>query len=354
MNLKYSLVASSAAVLLLLSSARGGISMNGSAEVSVQATQGSTPVSLPECQVLIRFTPGISYYMALSPSGKAIAFTSFEGQVYVVNVNGSNLRQLTDDHLTHLYPAWSPDSNQIAFGTLVPYPPSNGPRRKIDVKSQLEVMDADGSNRHILIDNIATRYEAVIDGSPVWLPDGKRIIFQAGGLHQIGLDGSGLADWPDAYLPAWSPDRKQKAISNTRSLVIVSTDSSYEILLKLNDVGFPFWSRDGKQLVFEAGSGDTFGIYVVNIDGSNLRRLSATGRSPRWSPDDKYIAFRSYTNHYAVHIISPDGTDEHPVTYGNGVTDTTHMWFDATHIAFLAGDTKTIYVVDINNPCRVA
>jgi Tol biopolymer transport system component len=57
----------------------------------------------------------------------------------------------------------------------------------------------------------------------------------------------------------------------------------------------PRWSRDGSQVAFSASAGDwqASAIYVVNADGSNLRRLGEHVR-PDWSPDDKQIAYEYY------------------------------------------------------------
>jgi Tol biopolymer transport system component len=59
--------------------------------------------------------------------------------------------------------------------------------------------------------------------------------------------------------------------------------------------GHPRWSHDGKRVAFSAnpGSATQSGIYVVNLDGSGLRRVTEMAR-PDWSPDDKQIACDSH------------------------------------------------------------
>ena len=69
----------------------------------------------------------------------------------------------------------------------------------------------------------------------------------------------------------------------------------------------PAFSPDGKRVVFaRLGSG----IFVVNLDGSGLHRLTGAARDqfPVWSPDGKHIAFlRLYKNAWRLYLMSPSG-----------------------------------------------
>ncbi len=76
----------------------------------------------------------------------------------------------------------------------------------------------------------------------------------------------------------------------------------------------PSWSPDRHQIVFasnrfENGTNDSFDLFVINRDGSNLRQLTniaESARNPVWSPDGKYIAFDMIkrldtgVNHYQI------------------------------------------------------
>ena len=69
----------------------------------------------------------------------------------------------------------------------------------------------------------------------------------------------------------------------------------------------PGFAPDGKRLVFSRlGSG----LFVVNLDGSGLRRLTSNNRDsyPAWAPDGKRIAFvRPYKQQWRVFMVSPTG-----------------------------------------------
>jgi TolB protein len=59
-------------------------------------------------------------HFSLSPDGARVAFVSFasgHADVWVQNLDGSGLRQLTNDPASKTWPAWSPDGNWIVYGS---------------------------------------------------------------------------------------------------------------------------------------------------------------------------------------------------------------------------------------------
>jgi hypothetical protein len=59
-------------------------------------------------------------------------------------------------------------------------------------------------------------------------------------------------------------------------------------------VGVPVWSPDGKAILFVYSKGNrglTFGVWLVNPDGSNLRNLANLGLGPAWSKDGAYVYY---------------------------------------------------------------
>ena len=123
-----------------------------------------------------------------------------------------------------------------------------------------------------------------------WSPDGRRIAFQRGvpsgkvELHLVNADGSGTLTLK--RVPAQPPNGCA--------------------------VDDPAWSSDGRTLIFAAGFGQGSEIYVVNADGSGLRRLTrnrAPDVNPSWSPDGRTITFVTARNgNLETYIVNPDGS----------------------------------------------
>ncbi len=137
--------------------------------------------------------PGGGESLSWSPDGRKIGFRSLRdgsGEIYVVNVDGTGLRRLTrltrtpvsSGWTTLSAPAWSPDGRKILFVRV-----GWGDRL---VNSEILVMNADGSRQRNLTRNPAP------DGDPVWSPDGRKILFVSkrdgyGEIYVMNADGSG-------------------------------------------------------------------------------------------------------------------------------------------------------------------
>ena len=138
-----------------------------------------------------------------SPDGSELAYVD-DGDIFVMSADGSNIRQLTTDSNGDFYPAWSPDGSTIAYWNGSRSGVDGGPRN-----SEIYTIPAAGGSPTRLTNNDVSNIE------PAWSPDGTQIAYWNGGeLWVTASDGSdqhavaspsAIAD-EAAWAPAWSPD----------------------------------------------------------------------------------------------------------------------------------------------------
>ena len=227
--------------------------------------------------------------------------------------------------------------------------------------------------------------EAEVWRTPVWSPDGTRIVFNyAYGIYAVESGGalppelSGFASddpFHGDFSPSISPDGSQVAFSTfrhesggmvfgrlfggTRNFEIATSapdGSDYRRLTdhKALDTN-PVWSPDGTRIAFlsyrvadENRSYDSFPeIYTMAADGSDVRivtppSLRITKDPPVWSPDGRRIAFLTDDEDVrnddgrarVLYTISADGSDLRRIAR----TSTRPAWsLDGSRIAFALG-----------------
>lgn len=213
-----------------------------------------------------------------SPDGSRIAFVRYNSygdtDVFVVNRDGTDLAQLTNDRAFDDQPAWSPDGQRIAFRR---WPQGTGP--------DIWVMDAgDGGNAMNL-----TSQENVSQNSPAWSP------LQIGGGYRIAYVQAENGEAHIWSMKADGTDRRQ-----------ITGGPFYD--------DQPSWSPNGSTIAFQRNGAAVFGdIYLVDAGGGNERWLVSLpfGQfAPAWSPDGKLIAFASKHESgeiYQIYTVRLDG-----------------------------------------------
>ncbi|MCK4683280.1 PD40 domain-containing protein, partial [Candidatus Bipolaricaulota bacterium] len=217
-----------------------------------------------------------------SPDGTKIAFeTTRDGnsEIYVMDADGSNPRNLTTHPESDYFPAWSPDGDVIAFMTdresSVPLILDATPKIMIEFNVEIFVMNADGTGQTNLTEHVAW------DGFPSWSPDGEHIVFQT------DRDNSWI------HVEITLPD------DLGREIYAMDDDGSNQVRLSNSpeDDIYPSWSPDGSKIVFQSYRDGNAEIYAMNTDGTGQTRLTNhpdTDSMPTWSPDGGWITFHSY------------------------------------------------------------
>lgn len=268
--------------------------------IAFQAKAGSISeifVMNPDGINLRNLTPSLagSFEPSLSPDGKQVVFWSREDgnpDLWLVNVDSRDPTQLTQTGLAELCPVWSPDGTRIAyqailfFGAFLEDPDAAG----------IWVTTADGSyTEQIVGPDLHSN-----PGCPSWSPSGDRLAFSSsqggepdGRIFIINTDGTGLVELFDF-------------VSEENSVQEVS------------------WSPDGTQIVFEFGHlasserEQEAQIYIINIDNPadpiQLTTEGAVNQCPSWSPDGSRILFSSNRGgDHDLYSMNPDGSDQKPL-----------------------------------------
>ena len=267
--------------------------------------------------------------VALGVFEGTIAFRSNRtgnNEIYVMNGDGNDLINLTNDPSDDDLPDWSPDGTRIAFCSLR------------DGNYEIYVMNANGSDQTNLSANSSG------ECAPSWSPEGMEIAFGSerdgnAEVYMMNADGSGqtrLTDNP-AFddLADWAPDGKQFVFVSDRDgqmdIYVMNADGSAVTRLTNMGVGFAFptWSPDGTKIAFSPNSDGNYEIYVMNADGSGLTRLTenqAHDGAPSWSPDGTQITFTSERDGNAeIYFMNADGSGQTRLT-DNPADDEISVW----------------------------
>jgi Tol biopolymer transport system component len=271
-------------------------------EIFVVNTDGSNLVRLTNQE-------GFDNDPVWSPDGSKIAFVStrFDNwDICIMNADGSNVIRVTDNPANDFHPSWSPDGQRLVFQSNqdtqdIKY---GDARDEFDIY-QLYIINIDGSNLRRLTQDPYTN-----DWNPAWSPDGKHIVFSSQAdfdqfrIEIIEPDGSNrqvlASDKNFGYnQPAWSPDGTQiafmeisaKARNAIPNLLIMNTNGSniHPVSKLLTPGTSPSWSADGKHIAFDSSNydGNKYAIYIMNADGTGVKLLVEipySSRSASWSP----------------------------------------------------------------------
>jgi TolB protein len=237
--------------------------------------------------------------------GTHIYFTRQQGrnapkEIWVMDPDGKNQKQLTHFNAISIEAAVSPDGTKIAFTSWVKVNPG------------IFVFSVDperGTARDLHFYNQV----ASVNSAPSFTPDGTKIVYMssAGKCCRIfiaNLDGSGFRP--------------------------VSSASSIDAEPKVNP-------KTGGEIVFSSGRSGPEQVYMMNMDGADVQRLSdGTGEAanPSWHPNGQMIAY-AWTRGYAqgafnIFVMDVASHQYTQLTHGEGKNEHPSWAPDGVHLAF--------------------
>ncbi len=353
-----------------------------------------------------------------SPDGQRLAITTFDPRklgryVDLIDVDGGNLRHLPGGGRS-VECSWSPDGKSIAF---VESRAETTPEARYDIYQT----DTNGSNKQILAGNIALysslvwssdgrflsfvsdllgnrglyafsipgasgarfRFFPGVDGTVAWSPNSENIAYGQDSISIVDLKSQKARILLHTYgygHPVWLPDGTRLLLSKSSSVMFQSTNSrdvdfyltdiEPQPIRRLTDdallVHAISCSPNGKRIAFVASMNPKAGatssnVYVIDSDGSNLRKLGIRSIQPgwfAWSPDGSKIAFvEELVNckhcrpaDLGIEVANADGSNQHTIV-GEAAWNFAPAWLpNGKEIVFLSdrGNTYAVYVTDPN------
>jgi len=296
------------------------------------ATQGTlilgkrytgTPRQIPS--IVHRFANEIVYVFTgvRGILGSEIAFSARQGrakEIYLVGMDGKDLRKVTNNSSFNLFPRWSPDGRSLAFtsfrtGIPVIY------LRNPDTGVEKEIVRAGDTKAPggFSPDGEWLYYSVSVSGNS----DIRRVQVAGGAAEKVA------GGWGLEVSPTISPDGRRLAFVSDRSgspQIYVKSVGSQEETRVSQGGGYatsPSWSPSGERIAYTARTGGRFAIYTVSPDGEDQRLVVSAPdgdcEDPSFSPDGRQLVYTHRKKGYSnLKIISLDGRRERTLVSGLG------------------------------------
>lgn len=244
-------------------------------------------------------------------------------EIYTMNIDGSEVRQITHHQSLSFAPAWNPQATRLAYSVVT---------RKKGIKNiDLYEFDFLSSTTRLLSNRKG------INSGAAYTPDGTKVAATLSFLGNPEIFLLNPADGSASRLtksfgfdvdPAFSPDGRQLAFVSSRGgqpmVYRMNLDGSN--VQRLTYAGrynaTPAYSPRGDKIVFAGWIEQQFDIFLMNVDGTQIQRLTkaqGNNEDPFFSPDGNFVVFSSNrTGGKNIYVMNRDGSFVRRLTYGLG------------------------------------
>ena len=246
---------------------------------SAVLTLASVAVSAQENPLWMR-------YPAISPDGRTIAF-AYKGDIFTVDANGGQAKQLTTNPAYDYKPVWSPDGSQIAFasnreGSFDVYvvDAKGGNPRRLTTSSGKELPVAWKDNDHVLFqaflmpsaesiifsDSFSQVYEVDTQGH-------RPKMFSTLQMEDISINAAGDLLYHDnkGYEDPW---RKHHVSPITRDIWLKQGESFKRLTTFGGEDRTPVWAANGNSFYYLSEQDGTFNVYSRTVDNAQATQLT--------------------------------------------------------------------------------
>ena len=235
-------------------------------------------------------------------------------EIYIMDYDGTNVKQITHHNSIAFAPSWSPDNTKIAYSLYA--------RHRSNIKN-IDLYEYNFTSNTI---RMLSNRKGINSGAS-YSPDGRK----------IALTMSFLGD-PEIF----SFDPEANSVTRMTRSFGVDVD--------------PTWSPDGKSVAFVSSRTGMAMVFKMAADGSNVTRLTYAGRynaTPTWSPQNNKIGFAGYLDtdhHFDIFIMNPDGSNIERLSKNQGNNEDPFFSPDGNFIVFSSNRTgqQNIYVMNVD------